>query len=125
MPTTNSGSWRIRSKKKKGERVKITLPNGTKIEMDDPEPMEPMPESAAEAAAKAKSTPEAKPMDTKPSASKQPKPESAAPATPERAKSASAPIPEEPTRNADFVNVISDPNAGKPGYFQFQMPREE
>lgn len=116
--------------------MKITLPNGTKIEMDDAETPEPMPETAT----KTKSTPEAKPMDTKLSAStpkpkepatasapKQPKPAEVAPAKPEPAK------PEEnysPRPSGDFDHMggicnISDPNAGKPGYFQFQPPREE
>jgi hypothetical protein len=95
----------------------IRLPDGTIIETSGPaEPM-PEPEVEVQAEATAQPTPAAKPEPT-------PKPA--------RAMATAAPIPDEPqpAGSGDFAHMggvsnISDPDAGKPGYFNFVAPREE
>lgn len=118
--------------------MKITLPNGTKIEMDDPETPEPMPEEEVKSASETKPTPEAaakqpeaKSKDAKPSKPTPTPKETAKPSAPQ--PQAQAAKPEEnysPRSSGDFENMggicnISDPQVGNPKVFQFQMPREE
>src|SRR5712692_2465412 len=112
--------------------MKITRPDGTKIEFDDtalsPEVKDkPAPEAKGAPTPKAKTETKAESTPT----SKDKVPPSAPPL-----KEQPAMIEEKPSQQAATSSIrsfdlqggernISDPNLGKPGFFQFQMPREE